>query len=84
MIKEGKQIDSYYVIKALQLCVEGVSFQEIEKIVGRESCFGDELGKKIQFEITEKQSIITYKVLDHVELMSSSKKKRRSMISSVV
>ena len=32
--KIGKQIDSYYVIKALQLYVEGVSYREIERLLG--------------------------------------------------
>ena len=32
--KLGKRIDNYYVVKALQLYVEGVSFREIERILG--------------------------------------------------
>ena len=32
--KLGKQIDDYYVIKALQLYLEGVSYREIERILG--------------------------------------------------
>ncbi|WP_291723832.1 terminase gpP N-terminus-related DNA-binding protein [Bernardetia sp.] len=32
--KEGKRIDSYYVIKALQLYLEGLSYREIERIIG--------------------------------------------------
>lgn len=32
--KIGKQIDSYYVIKALQLYIEGVSYREIERLLG--------------------------------------------------
>lgn len=32
--KLGKRIDDYYVIKALQLYVEGVSYREIERILG--------------------------------------------------
>ncbi|HAI84435.1 MAG TPA: hypothetical protein DCL43_12280 [Chitinophagaceae bacterium] len=32
--KEGKQIDPYYVVKALQLYIEGVSYREIERILG--------------------------------------------------
>ncbi len=32
--KAGKEIDSYYVIKALQLYIEGVSYREIERILG--------------------------------------------------
>ncbi len=32
--KIGKQIDDYYVTKALQLYVEGVSYREIERLLG--------------------------------------------------
>ena len=32
--KIGKQIDDYYVTKALQLYLEGLSFREIERIIG--------------------------------------------------
>ena len=32
--KLGKQIDSYYVNKALQLYLEGLSYREIERILG--------------------------------------------------
>ncbi|MBS1741456.1 MAG: IS1 family transposase [Bacteroidetes bacterium] len=34
VLKEGRKIDPYYVIKALQLHIEGVSFREIERILG--------------------------------------------------
>lgn len=32
--KEGKSIDNYYVIKSLQLYIEGLSYREIERILG--------------------------------------------------
>ena len=32
--KLGKRIDDYYVVKALQLYVEGISYREIERILG--------------------------------------------------
>jgi transposase len=32
--KEGKKISDYYVTKALQLYVEGVSYREIERLLG--------------------------------------------------
>lgn len=32
--KIGKEIDSYFVVKALQLYLEGVSFRECERILG--------------------------------------------------
>jgi transposase-like protein len=32
--KIGKNIDSYYVVKALQLYIEGISYREIERLLG--------------------------------------------------
>lgn len=32
--KRGKRIDDYYVTKALQLYLEGLSYREIERIIG--------------------------------------------------
>lgn len=34
VFKEGKRIDPYYVVKALQLYIEGISLREIERILG--------------------------------------------------
>jgi transposase-like protein len=34
VMKEGKSIDPYYVVKALQLYIEGLSYREIERILG--------------------------------------------------
>ena len=34
VVKEGKNIDAYYVVKALQLYLEGVSYREIERLLG--------------------------------------------------
>ena len=34
VLKEGKHIDAYYVVKALQLYLEGVTLREIERILG--------------------------------------------------
>jgi Zn-finger domain-containing protein len=34
VLKKGKQIADYYVTKALQLYLEGVSYREIERILG--------------------------------------------------
>ncbi|GAA4387232.1 IS1/IS1595 family N-terminal zinc-binding domain-containing protein [Hymenobacter koreensis] len=32
--KVGREVNSYYVIKALQLYIEGVSYREIERLLG--------------------------------------------------
>ncbi|WP_162910574.1 helix-turn-helix domain-containing protein [Hymenobacter oligotrophus] len=34
MAKVGREINPYYVIKALQLYIEGVSYREIERLLG--------------------------------------------------
>ena len=34
VLKEGKKIDAYFVVKALQLYIEGISLREIERILG--------------------------------------------------
>lgn len=34
VLKEGKNIDYYYLIKALQRYIKGVTYREIERILG--------------------------------------------------
>lgn len=34
VFKDGKNIDPYYVVKAIQLYIEGVTLREIERILG--------------------------------------------------
>jgi transposase len=33
-MKQGKRVDDYFVLKALQLYLEGVSYREIERLLG--------------------------------------------------
>jgi transposase-like protein len=42
--KIGKKIDDYYVTKALQLYLEGLSFREIERIM-ESACHHQQLGR---------------------------------------
>lgn len=68
--KLGKKIDNYYVIKALQLFIEGVSYREIERLLGISHVTVMNLVK--QFKISRPTSAKyrpTYKILKHQELI---------------
>lgn len=67
--KLGKNIDSYYVIKALQLYIEGVSYREIERLLGISHVSVMNWVKKYQIKMP-KQVLYnpTYKVMNHKEL----------------
>ncbi|MGB0524674.1 MAG: transposase [Flammeovirgaceae bacterium] len=67
--KLGKRIDSYYVIKALQLYIEGVSYREIERLLGISHVSIMNWVK--QYKITRPQNTDyrpTYKIVNHSEL----------------
>lgn len=69
VMKEGKQIDPYYVIKALQLYLEGVSYREIERILGISHVSVMNWVKKYKVTAPENNDYRpTYKVLDQQEL----------------
>ncbi|WP_164472032.1 MULTISPECIES: helix-turn-helix domain-containing protein [Amniculibacterium] len=66
----GKQIDDYYVIKALQLYLEGLSYREIERIIGVSHVSISSWVKKYNLkrpEITNSKS--NYKILKKSELI---------------
>ncbi len=67
--KIGKSIDSYYVIKALQLYIEGVKYREIERLLGISHVSVMNWVKKYQIK-APKQNIAnpTYKILNYREL----------------
>lgn len=67
--KLGKKIDDYYVVKAIQLYVEGISYREIERILGisHVSVMNWIKAYKIQ-RPTQNQYRPTYKILTHSEL----------------
>lgn len=70
VLKEGKHIDPYYVIKALQLYIEGVSFREIERILGVSHVSVMNWVKKYNVKAPENYEYRpTYKVLTHNELL---------------
>lgn len=67
--KIGKQIDSYYVIKALQLYIEGVSYREIERILGISHVSVMNWVRKYQIKAPKNTEYRpTYKILSHKEL----------------
>ncbi|MEM7551400.1 MAG: hypothetical protein AAF363_17090 [Bacteroidota bacterium] len=68
--KLGKQIDEYYVIKALQLYLEGVSFREIERLLGISHVSVLNWVKKYNIKAPERSEYRpTYKILTHSELL---------------
>lgn len=70
VLKEGKNIDPYYVIKALQLYIEGVTFREIERILGISHVSIMNWVKKYNIKAPENYEYRpTYKVLTHSELL---------------
>ncbi len=67
--KEGKSIDTYYVIKALQLHIEGVTYREIERILGVSHVSVMNWVKKYKIKAPENYDYHpTYKVLTLTEL----------------
>ncbi|MEQ8550432.1 MAG: helix-turn-helix domain-containing protein [Cyclobacteriaceae bacterium] len=69
--KLGKEIDAYYVVKALQLYLEGISYREIERILGVSHVSVMNWVKKYGYKRpTNNQYRPTYKVLTHSELVS--------------
>ncbi|MBL0357524.1 MAG: IS1 family transposase [Chitinophagaceae bacterium] len=70
VMKEGKNIDAYYVIKALQLYIEGVTLREIERILGISHVSVMNWVKKYNIKAPENHEYRpTYKVLNHTELV---------------
>lgn len=68
--KLGKEIDNYYVIKALQLYIEGVSYREIERILGVSHVSVMNWVRKYGIRPPKNTAYRpTYKVLTHSELM---------------
>ncbi len=67
--KKGKQIDNYYVVKALQLYMEGVSYREIERILGVSHVSVMNWVKKYKLKAPAQFNYRpTYKILNYSEL----------------
>lgn len=68
--KIGKSIDPYFVTKALQLYIEGVSYREIERLLGISHVSVMNWVKKYKIQIPQKGDYHpTYRVLTHAELI---------------
>jgi transposase-like protein len=69
VLKAGKQIDQYYVIKALQLYMEGVSYREIERLLGVSHVSVINWVRKYGIKAPQQNEYHpTYKILNHAEL----------------
>jgi transposase-like protein len=74
--KIGKKIDNYYVTKALQLYLEGLSFREIERIIGVSHVTVSNWTKEFNIKKpTQADYHPTYKILNHLELVEYLKNK---------
>ncbi len=74
--KLGKRIDPYYVVKALQLHLEGISLREIERILGVSHVSVMNWVRQYRIKVPEQRDYRpTYKVLDHAELVDFVKDK---------
>lgn len=68
--KLGKKIDDYYITKAMQLYLEGISAREIERLIGISHVSVHNWVKKLGIKRIENQSHhLTYKVFNHPELV---------------
>lgn len=70
VMKEGKSVDPYYVIKALQLYIEGVTLREIERVLGVSHVSVMNWVRRYHVKAPENMNYRpTYKVLNHAELL---------------
>jgi transposase-like protein len=67
--KKGKEIDPYYVIKALQLYIEGVSYREIERLLGISHVSVMNYVKRYRLKAPDNYAYRpSYRILTHKEL----------------
>jgi hypothetical protein len=74
--KLGKKIDSYYVTKALQLYLEGLSYREIERIIGVSHVTVSNWVKEYKVKKPANANYHpTYRIFNHLELVNYLKNK---------
>ncbi|PWA05793.1 hypothetical protein DB895_05045 [Flavobacterium psychrotolerans] len=74
--KIGKKIDDYYVTKALQLYLEGLSYREIERIIGVSHVTISNWVKAFHIKKPSHANYHpTYKIFNHLELVEYIKNK---------
>lgn len=83
--KLGKTIDKYYVVKALQLYIEGVSYREIERILGVSHVSVMNWVRQYRIKAPENYDYRpTYKIFNHVELVNFMTKNSNLKDSSML
>lgn len=83
--KVGKRIDSYYVTKALQLYIEGLSYREIERLLGVSHVSIMNWVKQYGLiKPANSQYHPTYRILTHAELLEYFKDKEHLSGAGVV
>ncbi len=83
--KLGKKVDDYYVIKALQLYLEGISYREIERLLGVSHVSVMNWVKKYHVNLPERDHYRpTYQILSHVELQEFIAKKDNMASSGMI
>ncbi|CAM3849745.1 transposase [Flavobacterium branchiophilum] len=76
--KLGKKIDDYYVTKSLQLYLEGLSYREIERIIGVSHVTISNWVKAFKIKKPSHGNYHpTYKIFNHTELVEFIKKKEQ-------
>ena len=74
--KIGKKIDDYYVTKALQLYLEGLSYREIERIIGVSHVTVSNWVRTFNIKKPSQGNYHpTYKIFSHLELVEYVKNK---------
>ncbi|MEO4005461.1 helix-turn-helix domain-containing protein [Flavobacterium sp. CAU 1735] len=74
----GKKIDDYYVTKALQLYLEGLSYREIERILGVSHVTVSNWVKEFRVKrLAQGDYHPTYKIFNHLELVEYLKNKEQ-------
>ncbi|MBD0403906.1 helix-turn-helix domain-containing protein [Flammeovirga sp. EKP202] len=69
--KKGREVDRKYVIKALQLYLEGVSYREIERILGVSHVSVMNWVKKYNIPRLETEAYApSYQLMNHSELLT--------------
>ncbi|EON74858.1 hypothetical protein ADIS_4690 [Lunatimonas lonarensis] len=83
--KLGKAIDKYYVVKALQLYIEGVSYREIERILGISHVSVMNWVRQYRIKAPENYDYRpTYKIFNHAELVNFMTKNSNLKDSSML
>ena len=81
----GKHIDRYYVVKALQLYLEGLSYREIERLLGISHVTVSNWVKQHNLKVPPgREYRPTYQVLKHEELLDYLRDKNHLNLASVI